>query len=208
MSDSPAEPPGFPELLGRARRGEREALEEVIRRTEPRLRASVDRLLGRKLRESVRSSDVLQNSYLAMLDALPRFQGSTLEAFVAWLTQIIAHDIRHQHRWFTAKRRRAPSQTSERNALARILLESPPTPSTEIMRLEHAELVRVALDRLESDHAAIIRLVMFENLPYREVAQRLQRSEGACRMLLMRARAALAIELDRLSDGTLPESAS
>src|SRR5262245_54393260 len=167
MTDFPVEPAGFPDLLRRARAGEHAALEEVVRRTESRLRASVDRLLGRKLRESVRSSDVLQNSYLAMLDALPRFQGSTLEEFVAWLTRIIAHDIRHQHRWFSAKRRRAPTKTSERDAIARILLDLPSTPSTEFMRQEHIELVRSALGRLEPDHATIIRLVMYENLSYR-----------------------------------------
>jgi DNA-directed RNA polymerase specialized sigma24 family protein len=41
---------------------------------------------------------------------------------------------------------------------------------------------------------------VFEGLTHREVAERLGRSEGACRMLLLRARAALALELERLDD--------
>ena len=197
---SPADPDEerFACYLAAARRGDAEAMDQVLALTEARLRRYIDARLGPQLRASLRNSDVLQNSYLEMLDALPGFTGTTRDAFIAWVTRIIEHDIQRQHRWFGAQKRKQPC-TSERNALARILLEPPRTPSAELAGTEQRLLVRRALALLEPDHARVIELAMLEELPHKEVAARLGRSEGACRMLLKRARASLALVLERLS---------
>ena len=166
--------------------------------TRDRLRRVVDQRLGARLRSSLRRSDVLQNTYLAMLDALPRFTGSTEDDFVNWVARIIENDIRRQHRWFGAKKRHAPSRTSQRNLLLGILMPPTPTPSAEVASSEERARLQLALSRLEPDHARVIELTIFDELPHREVAERIGRSEGACRMLLLRARAALALELEQL----------
>jgi RNA polymerase sigma-70 factor (ECF subfamily) len=186
----------FAQWLVRARAGDAAAFERVLARTASRLRGFVDARLGRRLRASLRHSDVLQNTYLQMVDALPSFDGKDEDQFVAWAAKIIEHDIHRQHRWFGAKKRRPPS-TSERNALARILTDPPPTPSAEFCAAERSASVRRALGRLEPDHSEVIQLALIEGLPHKDVAARLGRSEGACRMLLLRARAALALELER-----------
>lgn len=198
MAANPQDPV-FERLVAQAKGGDLDSLDLLIRRTEHSLRSNIDRRLGTRLRASLRRSDVLQNAYLAMLEALPSFQGRTEEQFVAWVTGIIANDIRRQHRWFTAACRRPPSRTSERNALADILLNPTPTPSAEMAHRERDHGVRQALARLEPDHARVIELAMLQSLPHREVAARMGRSEGACRMLLLRARAALAVELEHLA---------
>jgi RNA polymerase sigma-70 factor, ECF subfamily len=195
--DDPAEEQ-FACYLADARRGDARAVDQVLLLTEQRLRRYIDARLGPQLRGSLRNSDVLQNSYIEMLDALPRFAGSTRDDFVAWVTRIIEHDIQRQHRWFGAQKRKQP-RTSERNALAQILLDPPLTPSAELAGTEQRLLVRRALGQLEPDHARVIELALLEELPHREVAERLGRSEGACRMLLQRARAALALVLERLT---------
>jgi RNA polymerase sigma-70 factor, ECF subfamily len=187
----------FDALLQAAKGGDQSALEEILALTESRLRRVVDRRLGPKLQASMRRSDVLQNSYLAMLDALPKFEGHGPDQFVAWVAQMIENDIRRQHRWFGARKRRAPSRTSQRNLLASILMDPVPTPSAEMSRHEERLAVRSALLRLDADYARVIEWSVFEDLPHREVAERMGRTEGACRMLLLRARAALAIELER-----------
>jgi RNA polymerase sigma-70 factor, ECF subfamily len=188
----------FASYLARARQGDADAVEQVLTLTEARLRRYIDTRLGPQLRASLRNSDVLQNSYIAMLDALPAFPGITRDDFITWVTRIIEHDIQRQHRWFGAKKRKHP-RTSERNALARILLEPQPTPSAELAGVEERLLVRRALDRLEPDHAQVIELALLEELPHKEVAARLRRTEGACRMLLLRARASLALVLEELT---------
>ena len=200
MSRDDPEDLRFGRHLALARDGDDGAIEQILAMTELRLRRYVDARLGPQLRASLRNSDVLQNSYMAMLDALPGFGGTTRDEFVAWLTRIIEHDIRRQHRWFGAQKRRHP-RTSERNALAHILLDSPRTPSAELAGTEERLLVRRALALLEPDHARVIELALLEELSHREVATRLGRSEGACRMLLQRARAALALALEQLTRG-------
>jgi len=197
MTANPVNQAMFSRHLAAARAGDAAALEAVLSLTEERLRRYVDRRLGAKLRVSLRRSDILQNAYLSMLAGLASFSGSTIDEFVAWVSQIIEHDIQRQHRWFGAKKRRPPSGTSHRNALARILLDPPPTPSAEVSRGEERAAMAAALARLDPDHARILELTVFEGLSHKEVADRLGRSEGACRMLLLRARAALAIELDK-----------
>ena len=189
----------FANLLDLARAGDGHALEQVLDQTESRLRRYVDARLGSRLRAALRRSDVLQNAYVEMLDALPQFEGRTEDEFVAWVARIVEHDIKRQNRWFGAQKRRPPSRTSERNALAKILLDSQPTPSAEISGLEERAELQRALARLEPDHAQILQLSVFEELSHKDVAERMQRSEGACRMLLLRARTALALELERHS---------
>lgn len=188
-------------MLRRAQSGEAEAIDRLLVATEERLRRVVDSRLGAKLRVSLRRSDVLQNSYLAMLDALPRFEGSSEDEFVAWVAGIIENDIRRQNRWFGAQKRRAPSRTSQRNLLAGILMPSTPTPSAEVAATEEQARLYAALERLEPDQAEIIQMSVFDQLPYAEIATRLARSEGACRMLMLRARTALALELEEMNEG-------
>ena len=190
----------FATLLAAARAKDPLAIEQVLLLTESRLRNFIEARLGPELRTRLRNSDVLQNSYLQMLDALPDFDGSTREDFVRWVTQIIENDIRRQARWFGAKKRRQP-RTSERNVLARILFDPPLTPSAELGGMERAALVQRALAQLEPDQAEVIRLALLQELPHGEVAHRMGRSEGACRMLLMRARAAFALAIEQLQLG-------
>ncbi|MFT4844158.1 MAG: RNA polymerase sigma-70 factor (ECF subfamily) [Planctomycetota bacterium] len=189
----------FVRLLQAAKAGDHDALDEILLMTEDRLRRVVDRRLGPKLRASMRQSDVLQNSYLAMLDALPRFEGDNPDDFVAWIAQMIENDIRRQNRWFNADKRKAPSRTSQRNLLAGILGQPIPTPSAEMSRHEERMAVREAMSRLEADHARVIELATFEDMSHSEIADQMGRTAPACRMLLMRARTALALELERLS---------
>ena len=200
--DRPTEPPDVPfaTLLQQARSGGIDAIEQLLARTQVRLQRVVDTRLGARLRASLRQSDVLQNSYLAMLDALPRFTGTTEDDFVMWVARIIENDIHRKHRWFRAKKRAAPSRTSQRNLLLGILMPPTPTPSQEFASREEQTQLLAALKRLEPDHAKVLELTAFENLSHREVAERMGRSEGACRMLLLRARAALALELEQDDD--------
>src|SRR5687767_1212432 len=107
--DGAADASAFADWLARARAGDAAAVERVLERTATRLRGFVEARLGERLRASLRHSDVLQNTYLQMLDAFPSFDGSDEDQFVAWVTKIIEHDIHRQHRWFGAKKRRPPS---------------------------------------------------------------------------------------------------
>jgi RNA polymerase sigma-70 factor (ECF subfamily) len=74
-----------------------------------------------------------------------------------------------------------------------------PSPSQHVIRFEQDMLVTAALARLPEDHRDVLLLRNLERLPFEEVAKRMGRSAGACRMLWMRAIAGLREHLDTLS---------
>ncbi|MCA8971811.1 MAG: sigma-70 family RNA polymerase sigma factor [Planctomycetes bacterium] len=191
----------FAELLARARLHDDTAIEAVLRRVETRLRNYVDTRLGAQLRTRLRDSDVLQNAYVEMLRSLPEFVGDTEAQFVAWVTAIIENDIRRQRRWFGALKRQAPDRTSERNVLARTLLDAPTTPSAAVSEIEEKRLLAAALQRLPDHYREILELVVLQGLSHEDAAQRMNRNPKASRMLLSRARAALSLEIEKLELG-------
>lgn len=188
----------FRELLERARSRDDHAIEDLLRRVEIRLRRYVEVRLGDQLRTRLRDSDVLQNAYVEMLRSIPTFVGDNEDQFVAWVTAIIENDIRRQGRWFGAQKRQAPERTSERNLLARTLLDNPTTPSANVSRREEHELLVDALQRLPEHYREILELVVLQGLSHDEAAQQMDRNPKASRMLLSRARAALSLEIEKL----------
>ena len=192
----PARP--FVELLHDARSGDPDALSALLHHVEARLRRQVEDRLGTKLRAELRDSDVLQNAYVQLIRSLGDFRGTTEGEFVAWVYSIIENDIRRQTRWFGAAKRRPPDQSGERNALARILLDTPPTPSAEMIADEERSLLDEALASLPEDYQQVIELAVGQELPHEEIADRMDRTPAASRMLLNRARAALSAAIERL----------
>ena len=68
------------------------------------------------------------------------------------------------------------------------------------MRAEDLVLVSRALEDLGEDYRQVIILRLVEGRTHKEVGELLGRTEAATRMLLSRARAALALARDRLRD--------
>lgn len=192
---------GFADEIGRARRGDRAALDRLLRRIETRLLRRAETRLGPGLRARMGRSDILQATYLEVIRGLDGFDGATEDAFLAWTESVLENAVRHQHRWFRARKRKGPSGSSPAEALARELKRDTPTPSAEAVRAEDLVLAGRALEALPEDQRRVIVLCVVEGRSHREAGEALGRSEGATRMLLFRARAALALEVRRLERG-------
>lgn len=186
----------FQRLLANAQGGDDTSLEQILLAVEQRLRRYAQVRIGAKLRAAIRDSDILQNAYVEIVKSLPEFAGDE-EDFVAWVTAIIENDIRRQNRYFGAAKRQQPP-TSQRNALARVLLSPPRTPSAELSSVEEQARLTTALGNLPEDYARVIDLAVFHEKSHREIAAEMGRTESATRMLLSRARTALSLELERL----------
>ena len=146
----------------------------------------------------MRESDVLQTAYVEVVRSMPKFRGQSEGEFVTWIMSIIENGIRRENRWFAARKRRMPESTTERNVLARLLLDPPATPSQEMMQLEERALFAAALQRLPQHYAEIIDLVLLQGMSHEDAALRMNKTASATRMLLSRARAALMTEVDRI----------
>jgi DNA-directed RNA polymerase specialized sigma24 family protein len=80
------------------------------------------------------------------------------------------------------------------------------TPSTEAAWTEEILLIGQAMQRLPEDYLRILCLHMKPDQDHQRTARLMNRSEGASRVLLARARAALLVELDRLRKGQKGET--
>jgi len=181
-------------LLERARGGDRVALQELIGRNRARLERTVEARLGSGLRAKVRSSDILQSTYVDVLQSLERFQGTTDEDFANWLVRVLENNIKDESKYYRAEKRDRGREAGED---AREPAARQPSPSTEAAWTEEMLLIGRAMQRLPEDYLRVLCLHMRPGQDHRRTAEQLGRSEGASRVLLARARAALLVELER-----------
>ena len=149
------------------------------------------------------ASDVVQQTLLEAHRDFGRFRGQSEPELVAWLRQILSHVLAHELRKYqgTAKRdagREASldqrlADTSQR--LGDLLAASITSPSGRAMRQEQETQLADCLERLPDDYRKVIMLRHLEGLTHEAIAERMQRSVGAVRMLWVRALAQLREKL-------------
>jgi RNA polymerase sigma-70 factor (ECF subfamily) len=171
-------------LVARIRAAEQDAWRECIDRFEGRLLAFVDS----RLRDRATAEDVVQDTFLGFLTALPNYDDNTpLESF---LFAIAAHKLtdvlRRQGRRPTlplmAGDSSGPAQEpSGRGRVASSLARSRERRMAEELVITAAlrELIRGWMDRSEIERLQCMELLFVSGKPNKEVAQRLGISEQA-----------------------------
>lgn len=182
-------------VVARASRGEREALEELLVRHMPRLRAFVRLRAGRLARAQDDSSDLVQSVCVEILTKSPRLRFENEAAFRHWLFTEATRKILKRARYHTALKRDARRAESLDSAVA-ACYSSFATPSEQLAAREQVERVELAFDRLEERERELVSLAYVVGLSRAEMGARLGLSEGAVRTALHRALARLASELD------------
>lgn len=193
----PPEPPSFAEDLAAARKGDREAIARLVERVDDQIRSRAQRALGPAFAARTRASDLVQDAYLRILRSLDGFTGTTEAEFAAWVLQVFENSTRQELRYLRAEKRRPPTRTSEFRVLDQLTKKVNPTPPSTIRSREQVERLERALDTLSEDHRRILEEVVFRERRVCDVAEEMGRSDSATRMLLSRARAALALAIER-----------
>lgn len=156
-------------VLERARAGEAEARDELVRRYLPDVYRTAARVLGdRDLAE-----DAAQDAMVNALAGLARFRGDS--TFRTWLLRIAINAAR------TVGRR-----NGRRREVALSLVENQPArqpdPARQAERASDAELLDRALSELPTKQRLAVALRVQQGLSYGEIAGALQCSEGAARV--------------------------
>lgn len=165
------------ELVLRARRGEAEAFEELVRRHMRKAYLTALAQLG----DVHAAEDVTQDALIAALERLDDCR--TPEKFAAWLVRIArnkAHNFRRRERVRTA----LPLEAADR-------VSSGPDPSQEAARSELRERLLAAMDQLTERQREALYLFDVEGLRHAEIAKLLGLREGNVRYHLFQARRAL-----------------
>jgi RNA polymerase sigma-70 factor (ECF subfamily) len=184
--------------IARARRGDAAAREELFAACRSYVATVARCHLQRGLAARVDPSDVVQQSLLEAHRGFDRFAGESPGQWLAWLRGIATHnalDAARGHR--VAARRDAGRERSLHGAVGDGDPAADPgsSPSQRVLRWEREWHLAAAVDRLADDHRRVIELRHIERLPFDEVARRMDRSAGACRMLWMRALEQLRAQL-------------
>jgi RNA polymerase sigma-70 factor, ECF subfamily len=190
------------EYLPAARAGSREALGQALEICRGYLLRVANQGLDQDLRAKGGASDLVQETFLEAQRDFGRFEGSSEQELLAWLRQLLLHNVANFTRRYrgTDKRRvdreveldEAESHTGGTAGLA----TDTPSPSTEAIAREQAEKIQQALERLPEDYRRVILLRNQERRSFEEIGQVMERSAEAARRLWSRAIEKLQRELE------------
>ncbi|MGH7200937.1 MAG: RNA polymerase sigma factor [Planctomycetaceae bacterium] len=182
-------------LIERVRQRDSEALVEFIESRRRQLLSFIDRNLSDGLKRKVEPQDVLQEVAVSALGGLQDMDLSERDPF-SWLCQLAERRIIDAHRkYFGAQKRSAerevslgsPATASRAGGFVEFLAASMTTPSQALSRNQREFKLMAALETLPEDNREALRMRYVENLPSKEIAQRLGKTDGAVRVLLSRS---------------------
>lgn len=161
------------ELVGRARRGDRDAVARLYERHASRVYAVARRLAG----DDEQAADWAQEAWIRVFRALPSFRGEA--RFTTWLHRITVNAALHGHR--SNQRRRA-----RMDELGTVSNQHHQNDSPLIrMTLERA------VDRLPPGMRQVLVLHDIEGYTHEEIGEMLGVKPGTCKSQLFKARAKL-----------------
>jgi RNA polymerase sigma-70 factor (ECF subfamily) len=179
-------------LLEAARRGEAQAIEQLLADCRPALRAFVEARFDPQLAARLDPSDVVQEAQLAVLRRLPEFLERRPMPFHLWVRKTAYERLLNARRDHLTAARRAVAREMhlpDRSSLllAQALLTSAPTPSEQAQAEEFAERVSRAVADLSEADQEILRLRHVDDLPYQEIGCLLEIAAAAARKRYGRA---------------------
>lgn len=188
------------ELVNAARTGNAAAHSEICRQVQEPLNRMADQQLDQQLRRKLNPSDIVQATLTRMVQGFDDFRGSSTAEFYGWLNTILRNEVRTTRRDLQRDRRdvrreqEAPDNTSPRQA------SQQEPPDDLVQRNETLTRFRHIIQQLPPDYAQVIELRSIQELPFAEVAERMDRSVDAVSKLWGRALVSLQQELAKVDD--------
>jgi RNA polymerase sigma-70 factor (ECF subfamily) len=185
-------------LINSARRGQRSSIGRLLQQYRNYLTVLAAAQIERRLQPRVSPSDVVQETMLRAHQNFTQFRGTTEPELLAWLRQILVNNLAkfvEQH--VLAARRDVRREVSierlgqrlEQSTLqlAALLPAESKSPSMAVQQREEAVLLADRLAELPPDYREVLVLRNLQGLPFEDIAQQINRSVGATRMLWLRA---------------------
>jgi RNA polymerase sigma-70 factor (ECF subfamily) len=186
-------------LLQRAREGEELARGELLESYRHYLELLARIEIGRRLQTKVDAGDLVQETFLEAHRNFGLFRGREEGEFIAWLRGILATRISNLVRHFVGTQGRDVRRERDlgidldqsSRALDRGLVALQSSPSQQVARHELRVMFANTLSRLPDEYREVIVLRHFEELPFAEVAARMNRSVDSVQKLWVRGLAQL-----------------
>jgi len=187
--------PDDQQLLERIRGGETQAFAEYLQQCRPRVLAYIERQLGSALRRKVEPDDLFQEISIDCVRSLPDMDLSNRDPF-GWMCQMVDRRIVDAHRRFFGAQKRdagrevrlgSPGGATGQAGLIDMLAASMTSPSRAFSRNQKEFHLMQAVESLPKEQRQALHLRYVENLPTKEIAQQLDKSDVAVRVMLTRS---------------------
>ncbi|HMS54150.1 MAG TPA: sigma-70 family RNA polymerase sigma factor [Fimbriimonadaceae bacterium] len=178
-------------LVERAKKGDRDAFDQLIRKHEKRAYQYAFRLTS----NPEEAADIVSDAFIRVFTAVKNFKGNS--AFTTWLYRILTNcflDMKKREKNRQATSLESVMQTDE-GEFERQIEDDGPTPHEELERRERERSVQDAVTRLPEYQQAMIVMYHGEMLSYEEIAEALDLPIGTVKSRLNRARLSLREEL-------------
>lgn len=188
----------FAELLELARSGDRVALGELLQWYNNYLTILASSQLDKRLQRRMSPADLVQDTLLAAQRDFPDFRGQSKRELLGWLRQILINSLhRAVEVHLKAGKRDLRREVSlddfngsmDRSALnlGAMLAGNGTSPSGPVHARERSVALANELAKLPQHYRNVIVLRNLQGLTFEEIAQRMDKSIGAVRMLWLRA---------------------
>jgi RNA polymerase sigma-70 factor (ECF subfamily) len=184
------------DLVLRAQEGDREALNRLFSRYYERVRRVVRLRLGAKLRESMESGDILQDTFCQAVRSFQNFEMREESSLINWLARLAERQIIAKADYHGAKKRDherdvtwSDSSTTSDSAHGRIAHADGSTKILDkIVSNEEQAILERAMDRLPGEYRELIIQRHYEGASWEAIAESTERpSAAAARMMHARA---------------------
>jgi len=185
-------------LAERAAEGDRGAVESLLERYMPDLRAFVRLRTGAALREHESASDLVQSTCREILARPDRFRFPSETAFRSWLLTTAQRKIADHADHYAAQKRanvREERIARESGADDEHLLacyQRFSSPSHRAVVRDEIDHIERAFDSLSAEQREVVTLAHIAGLSRGEIAEQLGKTENAVRIILHRALARVA----------------
>lgn len=173
-------------LIDKSKNGDLEAFELLVRRYESKVYTVAYRFLG----NHADASDLAQETFLRLYQALPRFRGDS--SFMTWLYHITANacrdEIRRQQRYHVVS---LDAEIGNNGTQAISQLSSRAlSPEEAAEQKESDEVIQKCLSNLSEEHRLVLVMREIQDMSYEEIAVVMKCSLGTVKSRLSRARQA------------------
>ncbi len=180
-------------LIERAQKGDRDALDQLIRKYEKRAYQFAYRLTSNQ----DEACDVVGDAFVRIYSAMRNFKGNS--AFTTWMYRILTNcflDLRKRDRNRPSVSLEAAMQTDD-GIVERQFESDEPTADLIAERNQREATIEQAVAMLPEYQRAMVTLYHAENLSYEEIAEALDLPIGTVKSRLNRARLSLREHLVR-----------
>lgn len=183
------------ELIKRIYRHDAAALSEYMHLNRNRLIGFIEQQMGNALRRKVDSEDVFQEVNIEAVRALPQIQFGEREPMY-WIFQVAERKIIDLHRFHFQSQKRAahmeieldrPVGDGENAGLVQQLVASMTSASQAYSRQVKMTRMDQAILHLPEEQQKALKMRYVDDLPSKEIAEKLGRSDASVRVMLTRA---------------------